>query len=213
MPTVLSCDQLKARKERWSPDTIWSQGLVTTMTSISTHTHTRTHVHTRTHTHTHTHTHTIPDSEISSREAYNLSDVHCVLGGSSFLWILYLYTARAAVSCPLVGEQGNIMVFTVTAWRPLPVHCEPLLLLATRGQSHCMHHTLALHHYILLHSYLPHTADMSWLLIAVTSNSVLFLFLICTLSTKLSHTSDKCVACLDLIDYVQFTHSFASLSF
>ena len=155
------------------------------------------------------------EAERFTGKTCNLSITRCVSGGSSFLWI-FLSLCSQGVSQLSPG------------WRARQhdhLHCSNIrtsacLLQASafiiyKGQSHSSqsYSSIALHHYTVLPSYLPHTVDMSWLLIAVTSNSVLFLFLICTLSTKLSHTSDKCVACLDLIDYVQFTHSFASLSF
>lgn len=124
--------------------------------------------------------HSVLDSEVSSREAQrqgSKSATRCVSDSSSFPWIFFQHPARAAVSCFLVREQDSMMVFTISASRPLPACCEPLLLLATRGSHTVSNHTLA------LHRYLPHTAEMSQLLIAVTSNSNLFLFLSYMLST------------------------------
>jgi hypothetical protein len=53
MPTVMIHDQLKAGKERQSPDNVWSQGLFTTMASISSQ-----------------HMHRVPDSEGSGGETH-----------------------------------------------------------------------------------------------------------------------------------------------
>lgn len=100
-------------------------------------------------------------------KVHHLSVSQCVLGGGSFLWILC--AAGPAVSCPLVREQDSMTIFTATAPRSLPACFESRLVLATRGSRTLANHALALHLYIVREAYPIHIADMSWLLLAVTS--------------------------------------------
>jgi hypothetical protein len=169
MLSVSSSSQLKAGKGRQSPGTIWSQSSPLQWQASVYNTHIRYWLRSRWQRGS--------QARLVICPSLGVSQVAALSSGSS-----YLSAAKVSVSCPLVGEQDSMTVFTITASRSLPACCEPLLSLATRGS-----HTLVSHALASLYSTsgLPdtHRADMSWLLLPVTSTWVLFLFLIYMLST------------------------------
>lgn len=154
----------------------------------------------------------VPDSEASCREAcrQGSQSVHHKKCLGPRLGRATAPSSRSSILMQL-GQHGQLS----SCWRARQhdhLHCSNIrtsacLLQASafiiyKGQSHSSqsYSSIALHHYTVLPSYLPHTVDMSWLLIHLLSttdsgdeltaqccniHSILFLFLIYMLSTYL----------------------------
>lgn len=142
MPTVMIHDQLKAGKERQSPDTIW---LTSRFTQYNDKNQSTTHpwgTWLRCKRQRGSQARTICLSLSVSRVVAPSSSGPSISMQPGWQSVVFCLESKKAQHSSLSQHQG------------LPACCEPLLSSAPRGSHNLANHTLAFHCYIVLHSYL-----------------------------------------------------------